>query len=115
MAVSAWFREASDYNEDRRVVPVGDVLRRWAKRAGVMRQTDRDRVWAAWERLLGPDAGHTRLEGLRNHVAYFGVDSSALLSELSSWRKQELLEGLHREVRAYFVRELRFRLEKRRP
>jgi predicted nucleic acid-binding Zn ribbon protein len=83
-------------------------------RSGLLRATDRDRVWDAWQRLLGAEAAHTCLEGLRNRVAYFSVDSSALLSELTQFRKQELLEGLHAEVRQPFVRDLRFRLEKRR-
>ena len=78
-----------------------------------MRLTDRDRVWAAWEKLLGPEAAHTRLEGLKNQVASIVVDSSALLAELKAFRKQELLEGLREEVRTYFVRDLKFRLEKR--
>jgi predicted nucleic acid-binding Zn ribbon protein len=112
--VSAWFREASDF-EPERSETVGNVLRRWGRRTGLLRVTERDRVWQAWEHLLGRDAAHTSLEGLRSNVATFIVDSSALLSELRSFRKQELLEGLRREVRSYFVRDIRFRLEKRRP
>lgn len=92
----------------------GEVLRRWMARSGLVRATDRARVWDAWQRLLGAEAAQTCLEGLRNHVAYFSVDSSALLSELAQFRKQELLEGLHEEVRQPFVRDLRFRLDKRR-
>jgi hypothetical protein len=52
---------------------------------------------------------------LRGNVATFSVDSSALLSELNNFQKVELLEALHREVRTCFVREIRFRLEKRPP
>jgi predicted nucleic acid-binding Zn ribbon protein len=109
-----WTYEASDYQPDRRSEAVGDVLRRWASRSGALRMSDRDRLWQAWQALLGPDAAHTHLEGLRDHVASFAVDSSALLLELKSFRRQELLEGLRREVRSYFVRDLKFRLEKRR-
>ena len=109
--------EASDYAPDR-AEPVGHILRRWALRSGALRATDRERIWDAWQRLLGPDARHTSLEGLRNRgknagVAHFVVDSSALLQDLRSFRKQELLEGLRREVKTYFVQDIKFRLEKR--
>jgi predicted nucleic acid-binding Zn ribbon protein len=112
--VSAWIREAADYDAERSE-PVGKVLRRWAAKSGVLKTSDRDRIWNAWQQLLGRDALHTSLDGLRNQVVTFTVDSSSLLSELNNFRKQDLLDGLRREVRTYFVREIRFRLEKRRP
>jgi len=105
--------EASDFQPDR-AVPVGDVLRRWARRSGALGSSDRQRVWAAWQRAAGPDAAHTALEGMRKGVLWFTVDSSAVLQELSSFRKEELLEALRREVKTYFVRDVRFRLEKHR-
>jgi hypothetical protein len=111
--------EASDF-DDEKAESVGQVLRRWGMRSGVLRASDRERIWDAWQRLLGPDAAHTSLEGLRNRgpsagVAHFVVDSSALLQDLKSFRKQELLEGLRRDVRTYFVQDLKFRLEKKSP
>jgi predicted nucleic acid-binding Zn ribbon protein len=113
--VSIGFREASDFKKDERAVPVGEVLGRWLARNGLTRVSDRERLWDAWQRLVGPDAVHTRLEGLHRNVATFVVDSSALLMELNNYRKPELLETLRREVPTPFVRDLRFRLEKRRP
>lgn len=107
-------REASD-SGNVRAEPVGDVLQRWLARSGLLRVSDRDRVWEAWQRQLGSDAVHTSLVSLRGNVATFSVDSSALLSELNNFRRVELLEALHREVRTYFVRDIRFRLEKRPP
>ena len=111
--------EASDFDAER-AEPLGRVLRRWAMHSGILRLSDRERIWDAWQRLLGPDAAHTSLEGLRNRgpsagVASFVVDSSALLQDLKSFRKQELLEGLRRDVRTYFIQDLKFRLEKRCP
>lgn len=110
--VSTGLKEASDYEKDRSV-PVGEVIQRWVRRSGLVRLSDRERLWNAWQAALGPDASHTRLEALKNQVATFVVDSSALLLELRGFRKQELLETLHREVRSSFVRDIRFRLEKR--
>ncbi|MBE3124467.1 MAG: DUF721 domain-containing protein [Acidobacteria bacterium] len=111
--MSKWILEASDFEEEY-AEPLGDVLRRWARRSGLLRLTDRQRVWGAWHRLLGPDAAHTSLEGLKNHVATFTVDSSALLSELNNFRKADLLEGIREDVKTYFVRDIRFRLVKSR-
>jgi hypothetical protein len=111
--------EASDYAQDRSE-PVGDVVRRWAVRSGFTRVSDRDKIWAVWQRLLGPEAAHTCLERLANRgknagVASFIVDSSALLSELRNFRKEELLEAIRREVKTYFVQDIKFRLEKKPP
>jgi hypothetical protein len=110
----ALIREAADYAPERSQ-PVGDILQRWVRKSGVLKVSDRDRIWAAWQKLLGRDAVHTSLDGLRKNVVTFTVDSSALLSELGGFRKQELLEGLRGQVKTYFVRDLRLRLEKRRP
>jgi len=107
------FREASDFQKDWSQ-PVGEIVRRVLARRGLNNLTHRQQVWDAWERILGADASHTHLEGLKNQVATFTVDSSALLSELAGFRKYEILEAFHREVRTFFVRDLRLRLEKRR-
>jgi hypothetical protein len=111
--------EASDYARDRSEL-VGDVVRRWALRSGFTRVSDRDKIWAVWQRILGPEAAHTSLERLANRgknagVATVVVDSSALLSELRNFRKEELLEAIRREVKTYFVQDIRFRLEKKPP
>jgi len=105
-------KEASDFRPVR-AESIGEVARRWAARSGLLRVSDRERVWEAWERHLGPAAAHTRLESLRGHVATFVVDSSALLAELNNFRKPELLTVLRQDVPSYFVDDLRFRLQKR--
>ena len=104
-------KEASDFRPVR-AERIGEVARRWAARSGLLAVSDRDQVARVWRECLGPDADHTRLLSLQRHVATFTVDSSALLAELNNFRKEELLTVLHREVPAYFVRDLRFRLNK---
>ena len=106
--------EASDFKKVR-AEPLGNILQRWLDRSGLLRLSDHDRVWEVWGRQLGRDAAHTSLVSLKGNVATFSVDSSALLSELNNFRKVELLEALHREVRTYFVRDIRFHLDKRDP
>jgi predicted nucleic acid-binding Zn ribbon protein len=109
------FREASDFATDHRTRTVGDIVRQVMARRSLGKLTERQRILDVWQRLLGPDASHTRLEGMRNQVVVFTVDSSALLSELANFRKQEILEAFHREIRNFFVRDIKLRLEKRRP
>ena len=112
-AVAMW--GSADAAEGGRVPErVGQILKCWATRTGFLRPSEREKVWSAWQELLGPDASHTHLEGLWKNVATFRVDSSTLLSELNNFRRQELLEGLRERVKSYFIRDLRFRLEKRR-
>jgi len=106
--------EASDFYNVR-AETIGSIARRWAAKTGLIHVGDRERVWQAWEAYLGPVARHTRLESLRNHVAGFVIDSSALLAELNNFRKPELLAMLQADVPGYFVGDLRFRLEKRVP
>ena len=104
-------KEASDFRPVR-AERIGDVAQRWAARSGLLRVSDRERVWEAWQRHLGNQAAHTRLESLREHVATFVVDSSALLAELNNFRKPDLLAMLQQDVPSYFVADLRFRLQK---
>jgi len=105
-------KEASDFRPVR-AEHIGEVARRWAARSNLLRVSDRERIWQAWQRHLGPEAAHTHLESLRSHVATFVVDSSALLAELNNFRKPELLAMLQQDVASYFVGDLRFRLQKR--
>ena len=107
-------KEASDFRPVR-AEPIGAIARRWAARAGLLRPSDRRRVWDAWQAHLGSEAAHTRLDVLRNHVATFVVDSSPLLAELNNFRKAELLDMLQRDVPSCFVADLRFRLQKNSP
>ena len=97
----------------RQAESLGSVLARWIKRSGLAHAGDRERITRAWEEILGPEAVHTRLDGIRKGAATFVVDSSTLLSELNNFRKQELLEGLQARIKAPFISNLKFRLEKR--
>ena len=97
----------------RQAESLGSILARWIKRSGLAHARDRERITRAWEEILGPDAAHTRLERIRKGAAVFVVDSSALLSELNNFRRQELLEGLQARVKSPFISDLKFRLEKR--
>ena len=86
-----------------------DIIGRYLDRTGLGRRLPYAELEAAWRKALGDDAGHTRLDAVRNDVAVFVVDSAALLSELNNFRKAELLGILRAEVKGLAVRDLKFR------
>lgn len=73
-------------------------------------QADRQ-LHAAWKQTAGEDvARQTRVLGLKNGVLQIGVSNSALLSELASFRKQELLEQMKTDHAQLRLRDLKFKL-----
>jgi len=107
--------ELPETSDSRPAERIGPILARWIKRAGLANASDREKLWTAWQDLLGPDAERTCLERLHRGTATFAVDSSALLSELNNFRKRELLDALADRLPSPRVHNLRFRLEKRGP
>ena len=86
-----------------------DILGRYLDSSGLTRRLQYAELQAAWEALLGDQAAHTRLDSVRKDVACFVVGSAALLAELNNFRKAELVEGLQRQVKGMFIRDIRFR------
>jgi len=73
-------------------------------------QADRQ-LHSAWKTIVGEEvARQTRVLGLKNGVLQIGVSNSALLSELASFRKQELMEQLKTEQPQLRLRSLKFLL-----
>ena len=81
------------------------VRRGWARSAGDQQLQD------AWKQAVGAKfAQRTRVLGVRDGVLRVGVAHAALLSELESFHKQEILERI-RSVRPDFrIRDLKFLL-----
>jgi hypothetical protein len=64
-----------------------------------------------WKRAAGEEiARSTRVLGLKNAVLQIGVANSALLSELASFRKQELLARLKEQDKQLKLRDMKFQL-----
>ncbi|WP_437227392.1 DUF721 domain-containing protein [Planctomicrobium sp. SH661] len=73
-------------------------------------QADRQ-LHAAWSQTAGEDlARQTRVLNLKNGVMQIGVANSALLNELVSFRKQELLERIQANHSHLKLRDLKFKL-----
>jgi predicted nucleic acid-binding Zn ribbon protein len=86
-----------------------DVIGRYLDSSGLGRRLQQAQLRAAWCAALGPEAAHTRLDSLRSGVATFVVDNAALLSELSNFRKVELLAAVQSRAAGLAIRDLRFR------
>lgn len=91
--------------------PLGDVLSNLFALRGYGRvQADRQ-LHDAWKEAAGPSlTGQTRVLALKNGVLQIGVSNSALMSELASFQKPELLQRLQQSAPALRIRDLKFRL-----
>lgn len=90
--------------------PIGRIIAELAAHSGFGRVLAMGKWEAAWQRAVGPDlAAQTRVSlPVRGRLEVL-VAHSALLQELS-FRKEELLEALRRQIPEEPVREIRFRL-----
>jgi predicted nucleic acid-binding Zn ribbon protein len=91
--------------------PLGDVLSQLFARRGYGRVRGEGQLHALWNGIVGEElARRTRVMMLKNGVLHVGVANSALLSELASFRKGELIEQLNAADGQLKIRDLKFRL-----
>lgn len=91
--------------------PLGDVLGQLFALRGYGRIRTERQLHEAWERVAGERiAKHSKVIGLRSGILQVAVSNSALLGELASFYKEELLEKLRNEYRDVWIRDLKFRL-----
>ncbi|QDU59176.1 hypothetical protein Pan216_00030 [Planctomycetes bacterium Pan216] len=89
---------------------IGDLLGRILARHGLSEMTAQMELESAWRRVAGDSLKkRTRVGSLRRGVLEILVDNAALLHELESFRKEELLEQLRDNVTHHRVQSLRFR------
>ncbi|MBX3442538.1 MAG: DUF721 domain-containing protein [Planctomyces sp.] len=88
---------------------LGAVLSRLFAARGYGRVQADAQLQTLWRDVAGERiAKSTRVMGLKNGVLTIGVDSSPLLSELSSFHRENLLEGL-KSRRGESIRDLKFK------
>lgn len=93
--------------------PLSELIAAYLKRSQVGRQVTREQLARAWCRAVGPEiAEATEVAGLVRGALEVEVCEAALLQELSTFYKAELLEALRAEIgpAAPPIRSLRFRL-----
>jgi len=90
---------------------VGDILKRVLREAGLDRPQQHAEIAQAWRDVAGPDvATETAVQSFRKGVLTILVNSAPLLSELTTYQREELLAALRTRLAGVFVDELRFRL-----
>jgi predicted nucleic acid-binding Zn ribbon protein len=88
---------------------LGSVLSRLFAARGYGRVQANEELHSLWKQIAGDQvAGETRVMGLKNGVLTIGVNSSPLLSELSAFHREHLLEQLQAK-RGDGIRDLKFK------
>jgi predicted nucleic acid-binding Zn ribbon protein len=89
----------------------GDILKRVLSEAGLDRPEQHGEIARAWRDVAGPDvAAETSVQSFRKGVLTILVRSAPLLSELTTYQREELLAGMRARLAGTFVDQLRFRL-----
>lgn len=95
--------------ERRKPRALGDVVREFLETSGLSRRAELAHVEAAWRKVAGPDvAARTRLMGVKRYVVTIEVGSPALLSELSGFRKRDLVARMAAELPDQLVKDIKF-------
>jgi predicted nucleic acid-binding Zn ribbon protein len=94
----------------REPVPVGSAIRRVLDELGHHGSSTSMRIAACWEEAVGSEtASHCQPSALRGGVLEVTVDSSVWSQHLQM-RREEILEGLRRELGSDAPEDLRFRV-----
>lgn len=81
-------------------------------RKGLARVQGNAQLINAWKKVAGEKvAASTRVIGLQRSIFEVGVGNSALLSELATFQKPELLKQLQAELPNQKIRDLKFKLK----
>ncbi|MFC1706471.1 DciA family protein [Planctomycetota bacterium] len=93
--------------------PVGELLGALLSGTKQGRVVAREMLVEAWTRVVGPEvAAATRVDGYQNGVLRVEVESAALLQELATFRRTELLSSLRADkgMVVHDIRDVRFRV-----
>jgi predicted nucleic acid-binding Zn ribbon protein len=91
---------------------IGDLLGAFLKTTATGRQVAREDLEESWRAAVGPEvAGGTRVRGFKDGVLTVDVSSSALLAELSTFYREEIIGALRAKAKPFReVKELTFKL-----
>ena len=95
-------------------VPLGDALSQLFATRGYGRVQGDRQLRDVWRQVAGDEiAAQTRVGGIKNGVLHVTVASSAILGELVSFLKPDILKKLKHDHSELRVRDIKFRLESR--
>lgn len=89
---------------------IGSILSKLFALRGYGRVQGDRQLQEAWQDIAGPELSQgTRVTGLKNGVLQVGVSNSALLSELVSFHRAELVEKLQAGYPHLKLRDIKFK------
>lgn len=89
---------------------VEEILKRWLKANRSQKRAVQADMGDAWKKVVGEEIGlHTRVADLSKGELVIEVDSAALLTELSTYYRQGILESLRQVPEFQGVQKIRFR------
>ncbi len=89
---------------------LADLLKRWMKEARVADRLDPDSLFQRWKEVVGEEiASQTRILSAERGELLVEVGSAALLNELSTYRRHEILASLAEREEFRGIRKLRFK------
>ncbi|MEN8148484.1 MAG: DUF721 domain-containing protein [Planctomycetota bacterium] len=90
---------------------VGKILERVLKEKGLHRPKELTEIDLAWRDVAGPEvSAETVVLGFRAGVLTIEVASAPLLSELTTYQREELLAALRTRWTGTYVQDIRFRI-----
>lgn len=90
--------------------PIDTILSRWMKVNRLRGRFDRETLGRRWKEVVGSSIGcQTRVIDLTSGVLTVEVNSAALLQEISTYYRGEILESLLQLGEFQGIREVRFR------
>lgn len=92
------------------VASIGDILKRWLRENKGTKRIDQGQIFARWSQIVGdPVASRTRVVDLNSGELTVEVNSAALLTELSTYYRKDILESLHQSEEFRGIQKIRFR------
>ena len=90
---------------------LGELLDRWLKKNGARQRVDAASLYGRWRDVVGEELSReTRVVDVRAGELIVEVSSSALLNEISTYGRQEILESIRGIEEFRGVKTVRFRL-----
>jgi hypothetical protein len=91
---------------------VGEIIPECPLVSQIRRQYDLRDVYDAWLDLVGEQAVHCAITGVRRGTLSVLVDSASCLHELANFRKREIIAGLKTRSGCEKIHDIEFRLGK---
>jgi predicted nucleic acid-binding Zn ribbon protein len=92
------------------LAPIDEILKRWLKQNKATKRVNEGAIFSRWKDIVGDAiADRTRIVDVIHGELIVEVDSAALLNELSTYYRREILESIRQIDEFQGIHKLRFR------